>query len=76
MTRPRRHEQLTDDPLIRKLMVTPDLLDELAAIDNALRNGSYMTNANIGMDRLCARFGIDRDALSFDPQWAQLSEDH
>jgi hypothetical protein len=42
----------------------------LASIDNALRNGSYMTGANLAMDYLCEELGVDRDSLSFDPRWA------
>ncbi|MEU7170235.1 hypothetical protein ABZ949_01935 [Micromonospora tulbaghiae] len=42
----------------------------LAAVDNALRNGSYMTNANVAFNMLCDRLGVDRDRLVFDPGWA------
>ncbi len=44
----------------------------LAAIDNALRNGSYMTGANYAFTELCEDLGIDRDELPpFDPCWSQ-----
>lgn len=42
-----------------------DVLDMLGSIDNALRNGSYMTNANLAMNLLCERLGVDRDKLVF-----------
>lgn len=42
----------------------------LAAIDNALRNGSYMTGANLAFEYLCDDLGIDREALPpFEPRW-------
>jgi hypothetical protein len=43
----------------------------LAAVDNALRNGSYMTGANLAFDMLCKDLGVDRDTLTFDPRWAR-----
>jgi hypothetical protein len=44
----------------------------LSAIDNALRNGSYMTNANLAFMYLCDQLGVNRDQLpAFDPQWSQ-----
>lgn len=44
----------------------------LSAIDNALRNGSYMTNANLAFLYLCDQLGVDRDRLPpFDPAWPQ-----
>lgn len=44
----------------------------LAAVDNALRNGSYMTGANYAFTELCDDLGVDRDELSpFDPRWIQ-----
>lgn len=42
----------------------------LAAIDNALRNGSYMTGGNLALDMLCDRLNVDRDRLVFRPDWA------
>jgi len=40
----------------------------LSAIDNALRNGSYMTKANLAFDLLCEELGADRgDLPAFDP---------
>lgn len=43
----------------------------LAAVDNALRNGSYMTGANLAFEMLCDRLGVDRDRLpEFDPRWS------
>lgn len=41
----------------------------LAAIDNALLHGSYMTGANLAFDLLCERLGVEREALVFDPLW-------
>lgn len=42
----------------------------LSAIDNALRNGSYMTGANAAFRELCVRLGVPRDQLPpFDPRW-------
>lgn len=44
----------------------------IAAIDNALRNGSYVSGANLALDMLCDELGIDRDALpAFEPKWAK-----
>ncbi len=44
----------------------------LTAIDNALRNGSYMTGANYAFTELCDDLGVDRDRLPmFDPTWAE-----
>jgi hypothetical protein len=43
----------------------------LAAVDSALRNGSYMTGANLAFGLLCERLGVDRDGLAFDPLWAR-----
>jgi hypothetical protein len=43
----------------------------LAAVDNALRNGSHMTGANLAFAILCERLAVDRDALVFDPVWAR-----
>ena len=48
-----------------------DLPVLLAAVDNALRNGSYMTGANVAFNRLCDRLGVDRDGLVFRPDWAR-----
>ncbi|MGI5247587.1 hypothetical protein [Dactylosporangium sp. CA-139066] len=45
-----------------------DVLDMLGSIDNALRNGSHMTNANLAFLLLCERLGVDRDRLVFNPQ--------
>lgn len=45
----------------------------LAAIGNALRNGSYMTGANLAFVMLCERLGVDDDALVFDPLWARAA---
>jgi len=42
----------------------------LAAVDNALRNGSYMTNANLAFEYLCDHLGVDRNSLIFDRQWS------
>lgn len=36
----------------------------LAPIDNALRNGSYMTKANLALELLCEQVGVDRDGLA------------
>jgi hypothetical protein len=44
-----------------------DVVDLLASIDNALRNGSNMNNANLAFDLLCERLGVDRDQLLFTP---------
>jgi hypothetical protein len=46
----------------------------LGSIDNALRTGSYMTNANLAMAELCRIWKIDREALSFDPMWARYHD--
>jgi len=44
----------------------------LSAIDNALRNGSYMTGANLALEILCDDLGIERDRLPvFEPGWAR-----
>lgn len=44
----------------------------LSAIDNALRNGSHMTGANLALNELCDDLGVDRDRLpAFDPQWSR-----
>lgn len=43
----------------------------LASIDNALRTGSYMSNANLALEYLCLRMAVDREELAFDPLWAQ-----
>lgn len=43
----------------------------LASIDNALRNGSYMTGANLALDMLCDELKVNRTELPpFDPRWA------
>jgi hypothetical protein len=43
----------------------------LSAIDNALRNGSYMTGANVAFNYLCDELGVERDSLPpFNPRWA------
>lgn len=43
----------------------------LAAIANALRNGSHMTNANLAFAYLCDALGIGEDDLPpFDPSWS------
>ncbi|MFI2663359.1 hypothetical protein [Micromonospora carbonacea] len=47
-----------------------DLLPMLAAVDNALRNGSHMTGGNLAFELLCDRLGVDRDRLVFRPDWA------
>jgi len=48
----------------------------LAAIDNALRNGSYMTGANLAFEMLCDELGVDRDELpAFDPRWNRKAGD-
>lgn len=57
-------------PGISQRTLNRDELAELAAIDNALRNGSYMTGANLAFRYLCDRLGVDREALVFDPQWS------
>jgi len=44
-----------------------DVVDMLGSIDNALRNGSSMNNANLAFDLLCERLGVDRDRLLFTP---------
>lgn len=51
-----------------------DLAPLLAAIDNALRNGSYMTGANLAFALLCDRLGVDRDRLEFRPDWRRDAE--
>lgn len=48
-----------------------DLRPILAAIDNALRNGSHMTGANYAFALLCDRLGVEPDALEFRPDWAR-----
>lgn len=51
-------------------MTTDRLPILLAAIDNALRNGSYMTGANLAFEYLCDDLGVNRDSLPpFDPRW-------
>lgn len=52
----------------------PALALLLAAIDNAVRNGSYMTGANLALDLLCDRLGVDRDRLKFRPDWRRTAE--
>ncbi|WP_328344645.1 hypothetical protein [Micromonospora sp. NBC_00421] len=47
----------------------------LAAIDNALRNGSHMTGGNLALDLLCDRLNVDRDRLVFRPDWAATVRD-
>ena len=48
----------------------------LSAIDNALRNGSYMTGANLALDMLCEDLGEYRDQLpAFEPKWARTLPD-
>ncbi|MEU3452269.1 hypothetical protein ABZ671_01300 [Micromonospora sp. NPDC006766] len=47
----------------------------LAAVDNALRNGSHMTGGNLAFDMLCDRLGVDRDQLVFRPDWAATVPD-
>lgn len=49
----------------------PPVRTLLAAIDWALRTGSNMTNANLAMDLLCERLGVDRDRLKVDPVWSR-----
>jgi hypothetical protein len=44
-----------------------DVVDMLASVDNALRNGSAMNNANLAFELLCERLGVDRDRLVFEP---------
>ena len=46
--------------------VDQDLLTMLGTIDNGLRNGSWMTNANLGFQLLCQRLHVDRDKLRFE----------
>lgn len=60
------------DPLA-DLADTP-LVTLLASVDNALRNGSDMSNANLAFELLCDRLGVDRDALVFDPKWSTTPE--
>lgn len=48
-----------------------DLLTWLAAIDNALRNGSHMTGANLAFHLLCSAAGVAEDVLEFNPKWVQ-----
>lgn len=55
---------------ISQRTLSADEREELAAIDNALRNGSYMTGANVAFSNLCDRLGVDRDTLVFDPRWS------
>ena len=45
----------------------------LASVDNALRNGSDMNNANLAFLLLCDRLGVDRDTLVFDRSWSTKS---
>jgi len=45
------------------------LRDILGSIDNALRSGSYMTGANFAMEMLCDLLEVDRDGLTFAPDW-------
>jgi hypothetical protein len=47
-------------------MPDSDLLALLGSIDNGLRNGSSMTNANLAFLLLCERLGVDPEALAFD----------
>jgi len=48
----------------------------LSAIDNALRNGSYMTGANLAFEYLCDELGVERDELPlFDPTWSRSLPD-
>jgi hypothetical protein len=44
-----------------------DVLDMLGSIDNALRNGSSMNNANLAFELLCERLDVDRERLQFAP---------
>ncbi|GGM27850.1 hypothetical protein GCM10011608_10830 [Micromonospora sonchi] len=53
----------------------PHLPAILAAIDNALRNGSHMTGANLAFELLCERLGVDRDRLVFQSGWAATVPD-
>lgn len=57
------------DPLADLAAVPLEAL--LASVDNALRNGSDMNNANLAFEVLCDRLGVDREALVFDPRWSQ-----
>lgn len=43
----------------------------LAAVDNCLRQGSYMTGGNLAFSLLCEQLGVERDALAFDPAWVR-----
>lgn len=36
----------------------------LGWVDNALRNGSAMTRANLAFEVLCRQLGVDRDSLN------------
>jgi hypothetical protein len=54
----------------RRTAAAADLPLILAAIDNALRNGSYMTGANLALEMLCDHLDVDRDGLVFRPDWA------
>lgn len=47
----------------------PGLEVLLAAVDNCLRTGSWMTGGNLAFALLCDRLGVDRDRLTFDPGW-------
>lgn len=52
---------------LRPLFELPKIM---AAIDNALRNGSYMTGANLAFEMLCDHLGVERDSLVFRPDWS------
>jgi hypothetical protein len=47
----------------------PPLEVLLAAVHHSLTTGSRMTGANLALELLCARLGVDRDALVFRPGW-------
>jgi hypothetical protein len=54
---------------VYRLVEVDDLKPLLGSIDNALRNGSYMTNANLAFAVLCDRLSVFRDGLAFEPNW-------
>lgn len=58
------------DEMVRRFGVSDPMGEELAAIDHALTTGANMTNANLALDLLCERLGVDRESLVYDPQWS------
>jgi hypothetical protein len=67
---------LAADPDVELERLTDqDVLDMLGSIDNALRNGSNMNNANLAFELLCERLGVNRETLVFAPDRIGQIED-